>query len=135
MTGRVAKNRIASINVTPMADVIIVLLIIFMVTVPMMDEGPVRTLPEAVQVRSQDRGPIVVSIAADSSLFVDGARLTNPKELSARLRAGLEVSAERLVHVKADSNLPYEKVAKVLEMCRAAGAAEVALIAKPRPGA
>ncbi len=129
------KGRIADINVTPMADVIIVLLVIFMVTVPLIDEGPVRRLPEAAHVRTEERGPLVVSIAAESSLFVGGARVASPRELSERLRAGLETSAERIVHVKADPDLPYAKVARVLATCRAAGAEEVALIARPRPGA
>lgn len=97
MAGPRSKDRIAEINVTPMADVVIVLLIICMVTVPMIDEGAVRRLPEATHTRPEERGPVVVSVAADASVFVGDSRMATTRDLSERLGAELLGSRERLV--------------------------------------
>jgi biopolymer transport protein ExbD len=133
MIGSGAKGRIADINVTPMADVIIVLLIIFMITIPTIGEGPVHNLPRAAHTRGQEEGPVVVSVAADTTVFVDGSRVADARELAKAVGRALQGSS-RLVQVKADAELPYAEIARVLDMCRAAGAEEIAFIARPRPG-
>jgi biopolymer transport protein ExbD len=129
------NRRIADINVTPMADVIIVLLIIFMITLQAISEGPVRALPEATHTHKEDRGPVVVSVTGDLAMFVGASRVVTMQDLSERLHAELALSSTRLVQVRADAGLRYAQIAKVLEVCRSAGAEEVALIARPRPGA
>jgi biopolymer transport protein ExbD len=125
-------RQIAEINVTPMADVMIVLLIIFMVTVPVLTRGVAR-LPEAANTKAERQGPVVVSIASSGAVYVNELPLLGPDDLRERLRAELESRRERLVHVKADARLSYADVAKVIEACRASGADEVAFIATERP--
>lgn len=127
-----ANGRIADINVTPMADVIIVLLIIFMVTIPLINEEPVRHLPEAANAKTQAEGPIVLSLAADATLYMGGNPLARA-ELPERLRQALGASKDRLVRLRADADLPYSAVAPILDICRRAGAEEIAFIATPRP--
>jgi biopolymer transport protein TolR len=134
MIGIGSKGRIADINVTPMADVMIVLLIIFMVTTPILGEGPVRNLPEADHTRGHDDAPLVVAIASDSSVFVGDARVSNALELSTTLLRELGSARRRSVQVKADAGLPYAEVARVLDACRAAGADEIAFVTRPRKG-
>jgi biopolymer transport protein ExbD len=133
MIGTGSKDRFADINVTPMADVMIVLLIIFMVMTPILGEGPVRNLPEAAHTRAHEEGPLVVAIAADASVFVGDARVANTLELSNTLLRELG-GGHRQVQVKADAGLPYDEVARVLDACRAVGADEIAFVARPRPG-
>ncbi len=126
MIGTGSKNRFADINVTPMADVMIVLLIIFMVMTPILREGPVRNLPEAAHARAHDNETLVVAIASDSSVFVRDERVANALELSTTLLRELGSKGRRDVQVKADAGLPYDEVARVLAACRAAGAEQIA---------
>ncbi len=132
MTAQRRRGNIAEINVTPMADVMIVLLIIFMVTIPMIAAGPVRDLPEAEHATAKGSGPIVVSIAADASVSVEGVPLA-PDQVAARLASAFGGLRARIVYVRAASGLPYRVVADVLRSCRRAGAEEIGFIALPRP--
>ena len=125
------NGRIADINVTPMADVMIVLLIIFMVTIPIINDGPVRHLPEAANTKREDTGPIVISIESDATVSVGGKSLAS-EALAAALRQAFSASTNRLVHVRADARLSYSAVLQGLDVCRAAGAQEIAFIATPR---
>src|SRR4029453_8468867 len=133
MIGTGSKNRFADINVTPMADVMIVLLIIFMVMTPILGEGPVRNLPQAAHTRAHGDAPLVVAIDAGSSIFVGDARAANTLELSNMLLRELG-RGHRHLQVRADPGLPYDGVARVIEACRAAGAEEIALATRPRTG-
>src|SRR5262249_46227802 len=107
---------------------------IFMVMTPILGQGPVRNLPEAAHARTQEKGPLVVAIAADSSVFVGEVRVSNDLELSTTLLRELGSSRSRSVQVKADAGLSYEGAWRVLGACRAAGAEEIAFVARPRPG-
>jgi biopolymer transport protein ExbD len=127
----------AGINVTPLADIMIVLLIVFMVTISVIDEEDRLRLPAAVHAVTQDpRGPLVVRVRADASLAVGEEPVTNRAQLWTRLSARLAERPEgqRLVVVKADEGLPYDRVGEVLEACREAGAEAVALAASPQAG-
>lgn len=110
---------ISSINVTPMADVIIVLLIIFMVTIPVITRGEVD-LPDASQAAARKDAPIVVTMQRGGSVVLSGHGAVALSELSERLR-GLG-AAGGVVHVRADQDLSYENVAPLLAACRDAGA-------------
>jgi biopolymer transport protein TolR len=136
-TPREAGRAIAAINVTPMADIMIVLLIIFMVITPVLDEGGVK-LPPASNAGEEERdaGAIVVSIRSDTSLSLNDERLDNMGELALRLgeRLGPVAGNGRVVHLRADESLPYSAVWKVLELCREAGADQVALLSQRKVG-
>jgi biopolymer transport protein TolR len=126
------EGPVAEINVTPMADVIIVLLIIFMVAVPLITADRSLVLPRAFNSGKQ-KEEIVVSMRPDGSIRVGRSVLSEP-ELLVRLQAELRdlADAERLVYLRADEGLPYERVASVLELCRQSGAETVALMTAPR---
>jgi biopolymer transport protein ExbD len=125
---------IASINVTPMADVMIVLLIIFMVTVPLISQGKVH-LPPAAHAKEGDKkdSAFVLEIDARGQLSIEG---TVVGDVTAALREVAErVGADpvRPVQIKADRDVSYRTVATVLDACRGAGA-EVLSLATERPG-
>lgn len=123
---------ISSINVTPMADVIIVLLIIFMVTLPVISRQV--DPPDALRGTARSDGPIVVTVRSSGSISLSDHGLVAPFELSARIRERL-ATRDAVVQVNADEALSYDRVAEVLAACREAGAEEVAIITEERtPG-
>ena len=123
----------ADINVTPMADIMIVLLIIFMVITPMLQKGVDVKLPTAGNTKEKKDEPktITVAIKKDTSTFLGGVRVEKQPDLVGLLKEKLEDVAEgnRVVYLKADAELPYSEVMKVMDLCREAGVDEVALIA------
>jgi biopolymer transport protein ExbD/biopolymer transport protein TolR len=128
---------IASINVTPMADIMIVLLIIFMVTIPIISRGSVQ-LPIADHAanRQEDAKTIVVTLERDTTTRLGDDKLLTPSDLLPRLqqRFADRPEAGRVVYLKADEGLSYAEVRRVMDLCRTAGAEQVALMARSRSG-
>jgi biopolymer transport protein ExbD len=126
----------ADINVTPMADVMIVLLIIFMVITPMLQKGVDVKLPTADNTKERKDEPktIVVAIKKDSTTYLGPQRLDNQAELLPQVKERLQDLPEgsRMVYLKADQELPYGEVMKVMDLIREAGVEEVALIAETK---
>jgi biopolymer transport protein ExbD len=126
----------AAINVTPMADIMIVLLIIFMVITPLLQKGVAVTLPLAAntQEKRDQQKTITVAIKEDKTIFLKGLPLDKQEELVPKLKEALEELPDtaRVVFLKADTNLPYSEVMTVMDLCRDAGVEEVALIADPK---
>ena len=126
----------ADINVTPMADIMIVLLIIFMVITPLLQKGVDVVLPKAGNTKERKDEPksIVVAIKKDSTTYLSGQKLDNQAELLPKVKEKLQDLPEgsRMIYLKADDALAYAEVMKVMDLVREAGAEEVALIAEPR---
>ena len=126
----------ANINVTPMADIMIVLLIIFMVITPLLQKGVDVVLPKAGNTKERKDEPksIVVAIKKDSTTYLSGQKLDNQAELLPKVKEKLQDLPEgaRMIYLKADDALAYSEVMKVMDLVREAGAEEVALIAEPR---
>ncbi len=120
----------SEINVTPLADVMIVLLIIFMVVTPMMNDVPGLALP-ASRTAAEEQEGLVVLIRAYGGIEMGGEAFASPGELTIRLQARLDgaTGQGRLVQVKADRGLAYGQVLAVLTACRQAGAERIALMA------
>jgi biopolymer transport protein ExbD len=116
----------SEINVTPLVDVVLVLLIIFMVVTPMLHRGVPIELPVTQHhERKQDTGEqLIVSVRADGT-YIEADRLEG-EQLSSRLRQELKTSS-RPVHIRADRTLTYGDVRKVLDTIHAAGATSVSL--------
>lgn len=131
--GRRHSGAIAEINVTPMADVMIVLLIIFMVTAPVIARAPVR-LPEATHLAERRGEKVEVVVKRDGSVAIDGATLATAELLGEYLAARSPLPESMLVLVQADRDSTYAELARVLAACRSARVGEVALAAEVRPG-
>ena len=134
--GNRPRGRIVSeINVTPMADVMIVLLVIFMIATPFFDETHGLTLPDAANatVHDEDRGPVVVVLRDDGGVSL-GDQPADVVTLVFRLRERLDrrSAADRIVHLKAGRALPYARVQEVLRACREADAAQIVLVTDPK---
>ena len=127
---------IAAINVTPMADIMIVLLIIFMVITPMLQKGVDVRLPSAGNTKERKDEPksITVAIKRDTTTFLGGTKLDNRNDLVPQLKEKLEDLPEggKMIYLKADQDLAYSEVMKVMDLAREAGVEEIALIAEPK---
>ena len=120
---------IGDINVTPLVDVMLVLLIIFMVTAPMMHRGIAVRLPESKtdNVREKGESPLVLSLRSDQKVFLGDAPVARPL-LEEKLRSALSSRKDRTVFLKADRGLPYGFVVEVLDDMNRAGVDGVGMI-------
>src|SRR5450432_1729541 len=116
----------SEINVTPLVDVVLVLLIIFMVITPMLHRGVEIKLPEtAHHDKKQDTGEIIIVTVRNDGTFIETDKLEGDR-LQARLRQELKASS-RPVLVRGDKACKYGDIRKVLEEVHAAGASQVSL--------
>jgi len=124
---------IAEINVTPMADVMIVLLIIFMVATPVIVGAPVR-LPDATNAAAQPGERIEVVVRATGEVAAGGLAFSGADALAEWLSARRSSGSDSVVLVQADRGVAYGAVARVLSACRRAGVEQIALAAERRAG-
>lgn len=123
----------SEINVTPFVDVVLVLLIIFMVTAPLMTTGVEMELPRAdAPPLPTDEEQLVLSITADERFFLNDTAFTEA-ELVSRLGAIAQANPDQQLFVRADGKLPYERVLQLLAVARASGVAKVGLVTQPGP--
>ena len=121
---------LSEINVTPLVDVMLVLLIIFMVTAPMMKSGIGVNLPEAeTESAPADEGPIL-TITADKYIHF-GDTVINQFLLEDRLRAYFSGMEKKVIFIRADDSLPYGYVISILDIINKAGVEIVGLVTKP----
>jgi biopolymer transport protein TolR len=125
---------IADINVTPLVDVMLVLLIVFMVAAPLMTSGIPVDLPkvQAKQLNDQ-KPPIVVSVDAGGGFFVD-KREVLADGLLAALSDGSDNNKDRRIHVRADKAVPYGRVVEAMGAINSAGYSKVALVSEAPTG-
>jgi biopolymer transport protein TolR len=127
---------IADINVTPMADIMIVLLIIFMVITPMLQKGVDVNLPTAgnTKERKEEGKVITVAVKKDATMWLGAKRVDTPPDLVSQLKERLEElpDASKMIFLKADEELAYAEVMKVMDLCREAGVEEISLIAEKK---
>ncbi|MEW6272588.1 MAG: biopolymer transporter ExbD [Thermodesulfobacteriota bacterium] len=123
---------VAEINITPLTDIFLVLLIIFMITSSaMVESGPKVDLPEAGVTSTETKG-VVVTVDAEENIFVNGAQ-TSREGLAAGLKAAVEGSDVKRVVLQGDKGVQLGDVVYILDEARNAGAAEVAIAATRRP--
>jgi biopolymer transport protein TolR len=130
--GRVTMSEI---NVTPMVDVMLVLLIIFMVTAPLIQQGVKVNLPEAkaTPVEAADK-KLVLSIDAAKRVFIGDAEVAL-NELEKKLAANAKAQADKEVYLHADRDVPYGVVVEVMAAAQRAGITNVGMITDPAAGA
>jgi biopolymer transport protein ExbD/biopolymer transport protein TolR len=129
------QSSLSEINVTPLVDVMLVLLVIFMVTAPILQTGIDVNLPKTRESRAEQPKPrsVVVSIDKDGNIFLSThteARQVNVNDLPAMLGEKLGQSGERKVYVRGDGETPYRIIAYVLDVAKQAGA-DVSLVTEP----
>ncbi len=127
---------LSDINVTPLVDVILVLLIIFMVTAPMMTRGIDVRLPKTESGSDAAEERLVVSVDRDNTVYLND-RPVNLHLLTDRLKGEMEKSGNDFVFLRADQEVPYGRVMLVMDQIKKAGADRVGMVTQqaPRPAA
>lgn len=126
------KQFVSQINVTPLVDVMLVLLIIFMVTAPMMQAGIEVNLPKAdSSAINKGEEPLVVTIDRAGRVYLGGSVMAL-SELRQKLEA-IKPSAERAVLLKADEAVPYGAVISAIAEIKKAGIDKVGMVTEPSP--
>jgi biopolymer transport protein TolR len=126
---RGSSAAMADINITPFVDVMLVLLIIFMVTAPMLTVGIPLELPKtaAASMATEQEAPLTVSISADGALTIQTEPIEDA-DLIAKLRAIAATRTSDKIFLRADGALPYTRVAEVMGALSAGGFANIGLV-------
>jgi len=125
------RRLMADINIVPLVDVMLVLLIIFMVTAPMLTQGVDVNLPQAnAKAMRSDEERLVLTVDMNSRIFV-GKQPVEFNRLSDALRAIVARRADRQVYFRADRAVPYGFVVKVIAEVRNAGVEKLGMVTEP----
>ena len=123
---------VAEINVTPMVDVMMVLLIIFMLTAPFIQAGIQVKLPKAKSTVIKETEAVVVSVTKDRKVYVNSDLV--PEEQLGSTLATLKAAGEDRIFVRADQDVPYGAVMSVIGEVKAAGISDVGMITERKDG-
>jgi biopolymer transport protein ExbD len=126
----------SDINVTPLVDVMLVLLIIMMIVAPLLQQGVPVTLPRAINTaeKPETQDQTVVAITADKRFFVNAVQI-QAGDLRRRIEDVLESKKERIVIIKADEDVEYGTVMEAMDELRASGIEDMGLITETRRAA
>jgi len=129
--GRTGQRRLMSeINVTPMVDVMLVLLVIFMVTAPLLTVGVPVDLPQTkAPAINEPKEPLVISINAKGDVYLQNSQI-DAKDLAARLAAITSNNPDAAIYVRGDRAIDYGRVLEIMGIVSAAGFTKVSLIAE-----
>lgn len=122
----------SQINITPMVDVMLVLLIIFMVAAPMLTQGVNVDLPDAdaPQIRQQVE-PVVISIKKNGDLYIRNKQI-DITQLAPRIQAMRKAKPKLPVFIRGDAKTAYEDVARVMSLLESAGIKQISLVTEPQ---
>ncbi len=128
------RTAMAEINVTPLVDVMLVLLIIFMVTAPMMQEGVSVELPQAKGApisKEQQAKDVVISVSGQGNIFVNDQAVQEDK-LPQKIVDVTKDQPAREVYLRADKTVPYGTVVRIMGALKSAGIANLGMITTPQ---
>lgn len=125
---------VATINVTPLVDVMLVLLVIFMITAPMLQQGVEVNLPKATTAPIEGSSEqVVLSISKEGDVFLGAGNKVDLENFDKKIKAVMEArpESERKVYIKADTELEYGRIMEVMSMLHAAGIFQIGLVSAP----
>jgi len=124
------RGSLAEINVTPLVDVVLVLLIIFMVTAPMMQRGVDVELPKAESAAGQEEQRLIVTIDRTNRIYLNQSSMPLA-DLEQHLSTVASTLKDPFVYLRADQAVPYGRVMAVMDRIKKAGIARVGLVTEP----
>ena len=131
-TGK-TRSSLAEINVTPLVDVVLVLLIIFMITAPVLQSGIDVSVPKTRTVKEVTEQRVVLTINKDQEIFL-GDKQVNIHELPERLRAQGADPAHQIIYLRADEAVSFGVFAKLMDAVKQAGITNVSIVTQPLEG-
>ena len=123
-------SALADINITPLVDVILVLLIIFMVTAPVLQSGIDVSVPKTRTVKQITEERLVITINKDQRVFL-GNDAINVNEMGNKLRQRIRDPRNQMIFVRADENVPFGAFATVMDAVKQAGFSNVSIVTQP----
>ena len=127
--GRI-QTSLSEINVVPLVDVVLVLLIIFMLTAPIIQSGIEVSVPKTKTVTELTKELLVVSINRDQRLFV-GSDPININDLEARIKARIKDPETAMIYLRADEEVPFGTIARVMDRAQLAGVKHINVVTQP----
>jgi len=125
------NEALSQINVTPLVDVMLVLLVIFMVTAPILHQGVTVNLPRVqAGALTGEETQLVVTVGPQAKIYLNDTAMT-PPELRNKLQAILNEQPERNVYLRADAAVPYGEVMQVIAALRQAGVQHLGMVTEP----
>ena len=124
----------AQINTTPLVDVMLVLLIIFLITIPVVNSSVVVSLPqESAQANEAKPDNVIITVDASGGTWWFDTRLDSPEALATLLQKIAVMEPQPEVHIRADARVPYDAVGRVVYACQQTGIVRVGFLTEP-PG-
>jgi biopolymer transport protein TolR len=122
----------SQINVTPFVDVMLVLLIIFMVTAPMLDQGVQVDLPEVAEAPGLpvQQEPLVITLEKNGQILIGKAKIDQLSKLGPVIQQALKGKPDREVFLEADEKVPYGRVVKVMAAVKKAGVEKLGMVTR-----
>jgi biopolymer transport protein TolR len=126
------RTVLAQINVTPFVDVMLVLLIIFMITAPMMEKGVDVALPEVENAPnlSAVKEPLIITVTSKGQIMVGSNRVESAAKLTPVLQQVLSERDDKTVYLEADKAVPYGQVVQVMAAVKRAGVVKLGMVAQ-----
>jgi biopolymer transport protein ExbD/biopolymer transport protein TolR len=128
--GGQTRSSLSEINVTPLVDVVLVLLIIFMITAPVLQSGIEVAVPKTRTVKEITEQRMVVTIDRDQQVFL-GDQPVNVHELARKLHAGGADPAHQVIYLRADERVPFGAFATVMDAVKQAGITNISIVTQP----
>ena len=124
------QTGLADINITPLVDVVLVLLIIFMVTAPVLQSGIEVNVPKTRTVKEITEERLVITINKDQRVFL-GSDAININEIGRKLRQKIRDPRKQFIFVRADENVPFGAFATVMDAVKQSGITNVSIVTQP----
>jgi biopolymer transport protein TolR len=124
------QTSLAEINVVPLVDVVLVLLIIFMLTAPIIQSGIEVNVPKTRTVKELTQERLVVTINREQRLFLDNSPI-NINELEQKLKIRFKDPAQAMIYLRADEEVPFGSVTKVMDRAKQAGVDNINVVTQP----
>ena len=127
------QSSLADINITPLVDVVLVLLVIFMITAPVLQSGIEVNVPKTRTVKEITEQRVVVTIDRDQQVFL-GDNAVNVHELPQKLRNAAGPNTKRVIYLRADERVPFGAFASVMDAVKQAGITNISIVTRPVEG-